>query len=58
MSETASTSTNGVHTNGHAAPSSSKHEEMQYLDMIRDIMSRGQVRVRRAAQRAARNILM
>ncbi|KAL7010263.1 Thymidylate synthase [Cystobasidiomycetes sp. EMM_F5] len=34
-----SAETNG---NGHAAPT--KHEEMQYLDLIRDIMDRGQVR--------------
>ena len=45
MSDTTPTATNGVHSNGHDAGDASKHKEMQYLDMIRDIMARGQVRV-------------
>ena len=57
---TMSDTTNGVHANGYAAARTaqgSKHEEMQYLDMIRDIMARGQVRVRGSAFASAHRML-
>ena len=57
MSDTAAAATNGVHSNGHDAGNASKHEEMQYLDMIRDIMARGQVRVRGSAFASAHRML-
>lgn len=42
----ASISTNGVHKTASANGSSEeRHEEKQYLNMIADIMARGQVRV-------------